>query len=99
MAEACWLWQLLQELHAPLMKSTPVYCNNVSVVYLSTNPIQRQCMKHVEIGLHFMWERVTIDDVHILHVPTTSQFLGIFMKGLPTSVFSEFRSSFNIHSV
>jgi hypothetical protein len=56
-------------------------------------------MKHVEIGLHFMWERVTIDDVHILHVPTTSQFLGIFMKGLPTSVFSEFRSSFNIHSV
>jgi hypothetical protein len=39
-AEACWLRQLLQELHAPLMKSTIVYYDNVSAVYLSTNPIQ-----------------------------------------------------------
>jgi hypothetical protein len=39
-AEACWLQQLLHELHAPLMKNTLVYCDNVSVVYLSTNPIQ-----------------------------------------------------------
>jgi hypothetical protein len=39
MAEACWLLQLLQELHAPLMKSTLIYCDNVNAVYLSTNPI------------------------------------------------------------
>jgi hypothetical protein len=37
-AEACWLWQLLQELHALLTKSTLIYCDNVSAVYLSTNP-------------------------------------------------------------
>jgi hypothetical protein len=48
-AEACWLRQLLQELHAPLTKSTLVYCDNVSAVYLSTNPIQHQRTKHVEI--------------------------------------------------
>jgi hypothetical protein len=47
--EACWLQQLLQELYAPLMKSTLIYCNNVCVVYLSTNPIQHQHTKHVEI--------------------------------------------------
>jgi hypothetical protein len=39
-AEACWLQQLLQELHAPLTKSTLIYYDNVSAVYLSTNPIQ-----------------------------------------------------------
>jgi hypothetical protein len=39
-AEACWPRQLLQELHAMLTKSTLVYCDNISVVYLSTNPIQ-----------------------------------------------------------
>jgi hypothetical protein len=38
--EACWLQQLLQELHAQLTKSTLIYCDNVSAVYLSTNPIQ-----------------------------------------------------------
>jgi hypothetical protein len=95
-AEACWLRQLLQELHAPLSKSTLVYCNNVSTVYLSTNHVQHQRTKHVEIDLHFIRERVAIGDVRVLHVLTTSQFTDIFTKGLPTSVFSEFRSSLNI---
>jgi hypothetical protein len=97
-AKACWLRQLLQELHAPLTKSTLVYCDNVSTVYLSTNPIQHQRTKHVEIDLHFVRERVTIGDVRVLHVPTTSQFADIFTKGLSTSVFLEFQSSLNIHS-
>jgi hypothetical protein len=90
-------WLLLQELHAPLTKSTLVYCANVSVVYLSTNPIQHQHTKHVKIDLHFVRERVVIGDVRVLHVPMTSQFAYIFMKGLPT-LFSEFQSSLNIRS-
>jgi hypothetical protein len=80
------------------MKNTLIYCNNISVVYLSTNPIQHQRMKHVEIDLHFMWEHVAIGDVHAQHVPMASQFTDIFMKALPTSLFSEFRSSLNICS-
>jgi len=38
-AEASWLRQLLAELHSPLAKSTLVYCDNVSAVYLSINPV------------------------------------------------------------
>jgi hypothetical protein len=97
MAEACWLYQLLQELHAPLSKSTLVYCDNINVVYLSTNPVQQQRTKHIEIDLHFIRECVAIGDVRVLHVLTTSQFTDIFTKGLSTSVFLEFRSSLNIH--
>jgi len=59
-AEACWLRQLLQELHHPLRCATVVYCDNVSAVYLSTNPVQYQGTKHVEIDFHFVWERVTL---------------------------------------
>jgi len=97
-AETAWLRQLLQELHHPLTKSTLVYCDNVSAVYLSTNPVQHQRTKHVEIDLHFVRERVVVGDVRVLHIPTTSQFADIFTKGLPTSVFTEFRSSLNICS-
>jgi hypothetical protein len=98
MAEACWLRQLLVELHSPLSWATLVYCDNVSTVYLSTNPVQHQRTKHVEIDLHFVHKRVVIEDVRVLHVPTTSQFDGIFTNGLSFSVFSEFRSSLNIYS-
>ena len=67
-------------------------------MYLSTNPVQHQRTKHVEIDLHFVRDpdRVAIGDVRVLHVPTTSQFADIFTKGLPSSTFSEFRSSLNV---
>jgi hypothetical protein len=85
-------------LYALLTKSTLVYCDNISTVYISTNSIQHQCMKHVEIDIHFVRERVAIGDVRVLHVPTIFQFTYIFMKGLPTSLFSEFWSNLNIRS-
>jgi hypothetical protein len=97
-AENCWLRQLLQELHAPLTKSTLVYYDNVSAVYLSTNPIRHKRMKHIEIDLHFVREHVAIGDVRVLHVSTTSQFGDIFMNDLSTSLFSEFWFSLNIRS-
>jgi hypothetical protein len=75
-----------------------VYCDNMSVVYLTTNLVQHQRTKHVEIDLHFVRERVAASVVRVLHVPTTSQFTDIFTKGLPSSVFLEFRSDINVCS-
>jgi hypothetical protein len=40
MVEACWLCQLLLELHNPLSLATLVYYDNINAVCLSTNPIQ-----------------------------------------------------------
>jgi hypothetical protein len=85
-------------LWSPLPHATLVYCDNVSAVYLSTNPVQHQRTKHVEIDLHFVRERVAVGDVRVLRGPTTSQFVDIFIKGLSSSVFLEFRSSLNICS-
>jgi hypothetical protein len=82
-----------------LSRATLVYCDNISAIYLSTNLIQHQRTKHVEIDLHFVRERVAVRDVRVLHDPMISQFADIFTKGLPSSVFSEeFRSSLNICS-
>nr|GEZ08990.1 ribonuclease H-like domain-containing protein [Tanacetum cinerariifolium] len=39
-AEPCWLRKLLRELHTSLSSATLLYCNNVSVVYLSSNRVQ-----------------------------------------------------------
>jgi hypothetical protein len=46
--------------------STFVYCDNVSAMYLSTNPVQQQRTKHVELDLHFVRERVVVGDVRVL---------------------------------
>jgi len=67
-AEATWLRQLLLELHAPLRCATLVYCDNISAVYITSNPVQHQRTKHIEIDLHFIRERVAIGDLRVLHV-------------------------------
>jgi hypothetical protein len=53
-AEATWLRQLLHELQSLSSQCTLIYYDNISVVYLSTNPIQDQRTKHVKIDLYFL---------------------------------------------
>jgi hypothetical protein len=45
---------------------------SIGVVYLASNPVQHQHTKHVKIDLHFIRDKVTIGEVRVLHVPTTS---------------------------
>jgi hypothetical protein len=97
-AESCWLRQLLHELHHPPSRATIVYCDNISAMYMSSNPVQHQRTKHVEIDLHFVRDRVALGEARVLHVSTSSQFADIFTKGLPTSVFQDFRASLNVAS-
>ncbi|XP_071686763.1 uncharacterized mitochondrial protein AtMg00810-like [Rutidosis leptorrhynchoides] len=92
-AETCWIRNLLRELHCPLTSATLVYCDNVSSVYLSTNPVQHQQTKHIEIDIHFVHDLVAQGQVRVLHVPSRYQFADIFTKGLPFTLFDEFRSS------
>ncbi|GJR62054.1 ribonuclease H-like domain-containing protein [Tanacetum coccineum] len=95
-AETCWLRNLLRELHTPLATATLVYCDNVSAVYLSSNPLQHQRMKHIEIDIHFVRDLVATGAIRVLHVPSRYQCADIFTKGLPTSLFDEFRTSLSV---
>jgi hypothetical protein len=97
-AEATWIHQLLHELHRPSPPATVVFCDNVSVVYMSTNPVQHQRTKHIKIDLHFVRDRVSMGQVHVLHVSSSRQFADILMKGLPSPLFLDFWSSLNIRT-
>ncbi|GKB02599.1 ribonuclease H-like domain-containing protein, partial [Tanacetum coccineum] len=96
-AETCWLCNLLRKLHTPLSSSaTLAYCDNVSAVYLSCNPVQHQRTKHIEIDIHFVRDLVAAGQVRVLHLPSHYQFVNILTKGLSSSLFEEFRSSLSV---
>ncbi|GJV51959.1 ribonuclease H-like domain-containing protein [Tanacetum coccineum] len=95
-AETSWLRNLLLELQTPLSTATLVYCDNVSVVYMSANPVQHQRTKHIEIDIHFVRDKVAADHVRVLHVPSRFQYADIFTKGLPYHLFADFRSSLSV---
>ncbi|GJT35385.1 ribonuclease H-like domain-containing protein [Tanacetum coccineum] len=62
-AETYWLRNLLHELHTPLSSATLVYCDIVSIVYLSSNPVQHQRTKYIEINIHFVRDLVAAGQV------------------------------------
>ncbi|GJV47374.1 ribonuclease H-like domain-containing protein [Tanacetum coccineum] len=95
-AETCWLRNLLRELHTPLTSATLVYCDNVSAVYLSCNPVQHQRTKHIEIDIYFVHDLVAAGQVRVLHVPSRYHFADIFTKGLPSALIEEFRTSLSV---
>ncbi|GJX58289.1 ribonuclease H-like domain-containing protein [Tanacetum coccineum] len=95
-AETAWIHNLLRELHSPLLTATLVYCDNVSAVYMSANPVQHQRTKHIEIDIHFVRDMVKAGHVRVLHVPSRFQYADIFTKGLPSALFEDFRSSLSV---
>ncbi|GJY19088.1 ribonuclease H-like domain-containing protein [Tanacetum coccineum] len=95
-AETCWLCNLLRELHTPLSSIMLVYCDNVSAVYLSCNPVPHRRTKHIKIDIHFVRDLVVAGQVRVLHVPSCYHFMDILTKGLPSASFEEFRSSLSV---
>ncbi|GJR03917.1 ribonuclease H-like domain-containing protein [Tanacetum coccineum] len=95
-AETAWIRNLLRELHSSLSTATLVYCDNVSAVYMSANPVQHQQMKHIEIDIHFVCDMVTAGHVRVLHVPSRFQYADIFTKGLSTALFEDIRSNLSV---
>ncbi|XP_071687096.1 uncharacterized mitochondrial protein AtMg00810-like [Rutidosis leptorrhynchoides] len=95
-SESCWMRNLLLELHCPIDKATLVYCENVSVIFLSSNPVQHQRTKHIELDIHFVREKVARGQVRVLHVPSRYRKADIFTKGLPRLLFEDFLVSLNV---
>ncbi|GKB99812.1 ribonuclease H-like domain-containing protein, partial [Tanacetum coccineum] len=91
-AETSWIHNLLRELHTPLFTATLVYCDNVSAVYMSANPVQHQRTKHIETVIHFVRDKVAAGHVRVLHVLSRFQYAYIFTKGLPYPLLADFRS-------
>jgi hypothetical protein len=92
-ADCVWLRQLLGELSCPVSKATVVFCDNVSAVYMSTNPVHHRRTKHIELDIHFVREKVALGELRVVHIPTTQKLADVMTKGLHAAPFQSFRSS------
>ncbi|KAM1375602.1 hypothetical protein ACFX2I_037329 [Malus domestica] len=75
-----------------------IYCDNISAIALSSNPVFHSRVKHIEIDYHFARERVIRGDLNVQHVSSKEQFADISTKGLSISLFSHHCSNLMLGS-
>jgi hypothetical protein len=87
-AEVIWIHSLLDDLGFPPRQPPTLWCDNLSAVYLTANPVFHARTKHIEIYYHFVRERVFTKQLVVRFISSTSQLADVLTKGLSTPLFS-----------
>ena len=73
-----------------------IYCDNLSTVLLSANPILHSRTKHLELDLYFVREKVQNKDILVSHISSKDQIADILTKPLHKSQFQLLRSKLRV---
>ncbi|GKB27716.1 retrovirus-related pol polyprotein from transposon TNT 1-94, partial [Tanacetum coccineum] len=77
------LWMRLQlKDYGLAFNNTPLYCDNISVIFLCCNNVQDSRSKHIDIRHHFIREQVKNEVVELYFMTTDYQLADIFTKEL-----------------
>ncbi|KAM1176336.1 hypothetical protein ACFX19_029237 [Malus domestica] len=85
--ELLWLRRLLAELECPSMSTSNLFCDNKAGIDISHNPIQHDCMKHVEVDIHFIKEKLDGNIIQFSFVKSKDQLADILTKDVASQAF------------
>ena len=86
--EVQWLSQLVSEIGVTVKLPMIIYCDNQSAIQAMVNDGKHSRMKHVDIQVMMMKEKVRDGTVRVEWVRTENQLADVFTKALPTPAFT-----------
>ncbi|KAK4276114.1 hypothetical protein QN277_019103 [Acacia crassicarpa] len=92
-------WSLLSELNVRLVHVPRVFCDNLSAVLMTANPILHARTKHLELDLHFVREHAIRRDIRVCHIPSSRQVADGFTKSIPRRSFAMFKKHLGVLDV
>ncbi|RVW30677.1 Retrovirus-related Pol polyprotein from transposon RE1 [Vitis vinifera] len=90
---------LLSELQTKMTMVPVIWCDNISTVSLSANPVLHSRTKHMELDLYFVREKVMERKLVVNHVPTEDQVANVLTKPLSFRFFDKLRGKLTITSL
>ena len=86
-AETIYVQKLLYDLDFISSTLVHLYCHNLSAMWMSVNPVQHGCSKHIDVDYHFVQKQVADGDIVIRYIPTRLQVIDIFIERLSSQQF------------
>jgi hypothetical protein len=94
-SQLLWMKQMLTEYNVEQDVMT-LFCDNISAINISKNPVQHSRTKHIDIRHHFIRELVEKKVVTLEHIATEDQLADIFTKPLDAVRFERLRSALGV---
>lgn len=89
--QAVWLRRVLSDLNQMQHQATTIFCDNISTIAMTKNPVLHGRAKHIEIKHHFIRDLVAEEKVQLKSCRFDEQLADLFTKSLPRAKFEEFR--------
>ena len=94
-SQLVWMKQMLKEYNVEQDVMT-LYCDNMSAINISKNPVQHSRTKHIDIRHHYIRDLVDDKVITLKHVDTEEQMADIFTKALDANQFEKLRGKLGI---
>lgn len=81
-AKLSWFKSLIHKLKLPQSLTPIVSVDNLSTTAMANNLVLHAHIKHIELNLYFVIDKVLTKEILLNHVPTVDQVTHIFTKSL-----------------
>ena len=96
--EIMWLQSLLSKLGFSSSNPATLWCDNVGVIYLCSNPVFHARTKHIELDYHFIREQVQQCNIQVRFISLDDQIADILTKPLGQCLFVNHRDKLWLYS-
>ncbi|KAM2668095.1 hypothetical protein EV2_019715 [Malus domestica] len=89
--QVVWLRRIVKSLNQEQYSPTLAYCNKVSTIKLSRNPVMHGRSKHIDVRFHFLRDLVKNGVLELVQCSSQDQVADVLTKPLKVNMFMKIR--------